>query len=354
MYRLDEAFCRRFGPAMPATPAFRARLFAWLEPPKGRPLNAAGWAIIGLVIASLVAMALETEATRTDTILPAGFGDWVSLFNAAVVVIFAAEYVARLWACVHDPRFAGLSPNQARWAHASSPLALADLAAFLPELLVMLFFGHLGGAWLAALRALRLFRLIKLARYVPAFAIVGRVLQRASAPLLAALAVAATQIYVAALALYLIEGDIPGQEASFGSITRSLWWAVVTLTTVGYGDVYPITVWGKVAAAFIALAGIGIVAMPAGIIASSFAEEYRAHHESEQEARLKALERRDREFEGEIEALEQKDVVIEAEIDALTAARDPHAAAGSAAAGAVAATVASALPNTNSGSSSLP
>jgi voltage-gated potassium channel len=319
LYRLDAIAGRRFGGGMSVSPAFRARLFAWLEPPRDRPLNLAGWAIIALVILSLFAMALETEASRQDTLLPSDVAGWVSLFNVAVVLIFAAEYVARLWAAPEDPQWRGRTASAARLAHARQPLALTDLAAFLPELLALLFLRDIDHAWLAALRALRLFRLFKLVRYVPAFAIVGRVLKRASAPLLAALAVAATQIYVAALILYLIEGDMPGQEAAFGSITRSLWWAVVTLTTVGYGDVYPITFWGKFAAALIALAGIGIVAMPTGIIASSFAEEFRAHHEGQQEARLKALERKDREIEADIDALEQKDVVIEAEIDALTA-----------------------------------
>ena len=138
------------------------------------------------------------------------------------------------------------------------------------------------GGWLAALRALRLFRLAKLARYVPAFAIVGAAVKRAWAPLMAALAVAAAQLYVAAMLLYFIEGDT--KPEAFGSITRSLWWAIVTLTTVGYGDVYPETVLGRIAAGFVALAGVGIVAMPTGILASSFAEEFRERHEAQQRA----------------------------------------------------------------------
>jgi voltage-gated potassium channel len=300
------------------SPSLRARTHDWLEPPVGHRLNWASAILVILVIASLIAMALETEALRQDSLLPRSIGPWVIGFNTVVVFVFAAEYVARLWSCVEaDPyRAAGLV--RGRIAYALKPLALADLAAFLPELLVMWFWPHLSGAWLAALRALRLFRLIKLVRYVPAFAIVGRVLKRGGAPLLAALAIAATQIYVAALVLYLIEGDIPGQEGAFGSITRALWWAVVTLTTVGYGDVYPVTFWGRFSAGLIAIAGIGIVAMPTGIIASAFAEEVRAHHESMQEARLRALERKDREIESEIEALEEKDREIDAEIDALS------------------------------------
>jgi voltage-gated potassium channel len=125
-----------------------------------------------------------------------------------------------------------------------------------------------------------LFRLVKLARYVPAFAIVGAAFKRAWAPLMAALCVAGAQLYIAALMLYFIEGD--SKPEAFGSIVRSMWWAIVTLTTVGYGDVYPETALGRVAAGLVALAGIGIVAMPTGILASAFAEEFRERHEAKQ------------------------------------------------------------------------
>jgi voltage-gated potassium channel len=147
----------------------------------------------------------------------------------------------------------------------------------------MLLFPDATGMWFPALRALRLFRLFKLARYLPAFAIVGAAVRRAWAPLMAALCVAAAQLYIAAMMLYFIEGDTKPQ--AFGSIARSMWWAVVTLTTVGYGDVYPETMWGRIAAGLVAIAGVGIVALPTGILASAFAEEFRERHEREQQAK---------------------------------------------------------------------
>ena len=247
-----------------------------LEPDDDARLTWASAALVALVLVSLVSLAIETEATRVDTPMPAWVATWVVWINNAIVVIFAGEYALRTWSSQEKPEYAG---RRGMMRHATTPLAIFDLLAFLPELLFMLFLPHEGGAWLAGLRALRLFRLFKLARYVPAFAIVGNAVRRAGAPLFAALCVAAAQVYVAALMLYFIEGDIPGQEQSFGSITRALWWAVVTLTTVGYGDVYPVTPLGRVAAALVALAGIGIVAMPTGILASSFAEEFRERHE---------------------------------------------------------------------------
>jgi voltage-gated potassium channel len=237
--------------------------------------HAQNWAsgmIILLVLISLGTLAIETEAARADSPMPLWVAPAVDLVNNVIVLLFAGEYVVRTWAAQENPLFRGPGGMM---RHALQPLTILDLLAFLPELVAMAMMANESGAWLAALRALRLFRLFKLARYVPAFEIVGAAVRRAGPPLLAAAAVAAAQVYIAALMLYFIEGDIPGREGSFGSVTRALWWAVVTLTTVGYGDVCPVTPLGRVAAAFVALAGIGIVAMPTGILASSFAEEFR-------------------------------------------------------------------------------
>lgn len=257
----------------------KAYVHDWLEPDQPGGVNAFSGTIIFLVSLSLISLAVETEAARADTDMPAWVLPLVQSLNAAVVWIFAAEFLLRLWSEGENPAHKGLI---GRLRFIAQPVTAADVLAFLPELLVMLFFPHLAGGWLAAMRALRLFRLFKLARYVPAFAIVGAALRRAWAPLMAALAVAAAQLYIAAMMLYFIEGDT--KPEAFGSITRALWWAVVTLTTVGYGDVYPETAWGRVAAALVALAGVGIVALPTGILASAFAEEFRERHEAGQRA----------------------------------------------------------------------
>jgi voltage-gated potassium channel len=124
---------------------------------------------------------------------------------------------------------------------------------------------------------------------VPAFAIVGGAFRRAGGPLVAALCVAAAQVYVAALLLYFIEGE--AKPEAFGSIMRAFWWAIVTLTTVGYGDVYPETPWGRVAAGLVAVAGIGIVAMPTGILASAFNDEFRARDEARLRRALEEAEK---------------------------------------------------------------
>lgn len=259
-------------------------LHDWLEPDEDGSFNALTWCIVTLVILSLVSLAIETEVTRDDTPIldPARahlitFVTWV---NQIVVWVFAAEFFLRFISEGVNPKHRGVS---GRIRFLFTPIAMADLLAFAPELIIVLLFPDASPPWLAAMRALRLFRLFKLARYVPAFGIVGAAVKRAGAPLLASLAVAAAQVYVASMLLYFLEGRI--NKEAFGSITRALWWAVVTLTTVGYGDVFPQTVMGRVAAGLIAVAGIGIVALPTGILASAFAEEFRLR----EEARARAL-----------------------------------------------------------------
>lgn len=262
---------------MADTRTLRARVFEAIEPDETR--HRLSWVtvlLVSLVLISFVTLALETETARADS----GFAPWVGVavgqINNVIVTAFAIEYVVRLWAVGEDARYGGTG---GRLRYMFTPLALADLAAFLPEIVISIYFPHASGGLVAALRALRLFRLFKLARYVPAFGIVGAAVRRAGPALLAALAVAAAQVYVAALLLYFVEGNVPGQEEKFGSVLRAMWWAVVTLTTVGYGDVFPVTPLGRVAAGLVAVAGIGIVAMPTGILASAFAEEFRERHE---------------------------------------------------------------------------
>lgn len=267
----------------------KAYIHDWLEPDHPGGFNFFAFTIVSLVLISLGALALETEALRPDTMLPHDMAGTLATINAVIVVIFAIEFALRFWSEGENPNHKGVT---GRLRFLMQPITIADVLAFLPELIVLVFVPDLHGGWLAALRALRLFRLFKLARYVPAFAIVGAAVRRAGAPLFASLCVAAAQVYVAALVLYFIEGQ--SKPEAFGSITRALWWAVVTLTTVGYGDVYPDTVLGRIAAGLVAVAGIGIVAMPTGILASAFAEEFRERHEAQERARA-ALDQADAE-----------------------------------------------------------
>jgi len=257
--------------------ALRARLYRELEPDARDGLSPLNIFLVALVLLSFVVFAFETEfaaqviASVREGVAPSDVlqnaQQTVWWINLGVLCVFAVEYLARLWAVGEDPRYRGL---MGRVRYMFTPYALADLAAFLPELLIMFSPLSADARAVAALKALRLLRLFKLARFIPAFDVLGAALRRAGSQLLVALAMALALVYLAAIALYFIEGAV---QEDFASIPRALWWAVATLTTVGYGDVYPITGGGRVAAGVIALAGIGVVALPAGIFASAFSDE---------------------------------------------------------------------------------
>lgn len=227
------------------------------------PLNAV---IVALVFLSLLMLALETEPVLQA--VPA----WqvaFSIFNVFVLTAFATEYVLRVWVAGDDPRYGGAG---GRLKYMTRPYAVADLIAFLPELIILLIGS---GVPLFFLRVLRLARLIKIVRFIPAFEALGQALRRSAVQLVTSLALALTLVYVAAVLLYFVEGVGGAQQEDFASIPRAVWWAVATLPTVGYGDVYPVTPFGRVCAGVIAVAGIGVVALPAGIFASAFSDEMR-------------------------------------------------------------------------------
>ena len=259
----------------------RARLYCEMEPSARdkRGLSPNNFVLVVLVLVSLVSFALETEPGISDELYQG-----IQVFNWFILIVFAIEYVVRVWVAGEDEEFRGIG---GRLKYMFTPYAVADLIAFLPELVFLLIVGPTTSERsIAALKALRLFRLLKLARFVPAFGLLGAALKRAGTQLLTSLALAMALVYVSAMLLFFIEG--PGQPEAFGSIPRAVWWAIATLTTVGYGDVYPVTALGRVAASIIAIAGIGVVALPAGVFASAFSDEIK---EREQEKRDEAARR---------------------------------------------------------------
>jgi voltage-gated potassium channel len=261
-------------------------LYRMLEPEGwGRPgLSPVNAVLIFLVLFSFVDLALETEPTTPPEVL-----QFLDYANTVVIAIFGIEYVLRFIVAGEDPRYRGVL---GRVRYVFSFYALADLAAFLPEAILLLHGDHMTAQTVAMLKALRLLRLFKIARYMPAFDIFLSAIRRSWEQLGVALALALAFVYVGAMALYFVEGHVNPEQ--FGSIPRALWWAVVTLTTVGYGDAYPVTVLGRVAAGVIAVAGIGIVALPAGIMASAFSDELRHRHEKAERAREEGQREEDR------------------------------------------------------------
>lgn len=224
------------------------------------PLNTA--LAVAILIATISAI-VETEPEISKAYSTA-FG----ALELGLGVLFATEYLARLWTVVERNPQGSMLWQRVRFA--ISPPALLDLFTVVVTLLP--FFG-VNAMALRLIRLLRILRLAKLGRMSATLRLLYDVVISRKYELVVTLALASTVLILGASALYWIEGDL--QPDKFGSIPRALWWAVITLTTIGYGDVYPITAAGKFVAAVVAISGIGLIAMPTGILASAFGEAVR-------------------------------------------------------------------------------
>ena len=224
---------------------------------RGRPgLSAANQIIAVVILLSVIMIVVETE--------PAIFQPYAPVFlwiEFGLLLFFTLEYLLRVWCAVENPK------NSSRFTYALRPLAHLDLLV-----IVSMAFTLIGaeGVLLRLLRLVRLLRLAKFGEFSRAFDDIMEAVVKRRYELGISLIIAAVLMLVTASALYVIEGA--GQPEAFGSIPRSMWWAVATLTTVGYGDIVPLTALGKAFAAFTALMGIGLIAMPAGILAAAFSE----------------------------------------------------------------------------------
>ncbi|MCW5748803.1 MAG: ion transporter [Alphaproteobacteria bacterium] len=232
-----------------------------------------------ITIASVIAI-LETEST-VRALTPA-------FFDGAEMVlgtIFTVEYVVRVYAAGGDPRYHGLV---GRLRYIVSPLAIIDLLAIAPMLLTVVSTDTL---LLRVCRLMRILRVAKLGRYSTATAHLLEAIRVRRYELTLSGALAAFTLIASASLMYIAEAD--AQPQAFGSIPRALWWSIATLTTVGYGDVYPMTVFGRILAGVTAIAAIGLIAMPTGILASAFSDVFqreRAAREQRGAARTATLE----------------------------------------------------------------
>ena len=239
--------------------------FGYQSDKPGRILNLL---LISLITLNVVAIILESV-------------DWIYLRHERVfwyvevvsVAIFTIEYVARVWSSVDLRGRAYSTPVKGRIRYMLTPLALVDLIAILPFYLSLYV-----SIDLRFLRGLRLLRLFKLTRYSPALGALLDVVQKEAEAILAGLVVLMIMLVMAATGIYILEHEL--QPEAFGSIPASMWWAIVTLTTVGYGDIVPVTTMGKVFGGVIGMLGIGMIALPAAILASGFAENIRSRKQT--------------------------------------------------------------------------
>ena len=221
-----------------------------------------------LILVNAVAVVLETVDE-----LSAEYGALFQSLEIVSVTIFTVEYLLRLWIAPLSPRYA--KPVAGRIRYAFSLMALIDLLAILPTFLPMIF--PLDLRVLRFLRTFRLFRLFKLSRYVESLNTLDDVIRSKKEELTVTVVMILMLLLFSSSLMYLVENE--AQPDKFPNIPAAMWWGVATLTTVGYGDVFPVTPLGKLLGAFIAFLGIGMFALPTGILASGFAEEINRRHQ---------------------------------------------------------------------------
>ncbi|MCC6512823.1 MAG: ion transporter [Geothrix sp.] len=187
-------------------------------------------------------------------------------FELFSLAVFSLEYLLRVWVSVEAP---GLEGRFKRLRFMATPVQVLDLVVLAP--LFLPHFTTMDLRFLRLFRVLRSLRILKLSRYFDSLHAIGRVLKRQQEHLIVIFIALGVVITVASSVVYLVEHE--AQPAVFSSIPATMWWAVATLSTVGYGDMFPVTTGGKACAAIISLCGIGIFALPAGVLASGFVEE---------------------------------------------------------------------------------
>ena len=254
------------GPAAPdaaANPTLRQRVYEILEGVRDDDpvADALDMFLVVLILANVAAFAAETVPS-----LQHQHAVWFNAFEAFSVGVFTLEYLLRIWTAVEVPFLKRLPAWQARLSWARRPYLIIDLLAILP-----FYAHHMLGVDLRVVRVLRLLRFLKLSRYSPAMHTLVRVLYNERRALSGAGLLLFAAVTFAATGIYYLENH--AQPDKFGSVPESAWWAIATLTTVGYGDVTPITPLGKLFGAFVMIAGLCILALPVAIISTGFSQE---------------------------------------------------------------------------------
>ena len=230
--------------------------------------------IMSLILLSIVSIVLESFAD-----IAAAYAHVFSFVEAFTVFVFTLEYALRIWTA--DLLYPGAKRPRLRYI--ISFMAVIDLLAILP------FYLPFFSADIRFLRMLRLFRLLrllrmfKLGRYFEALQSIVRVMRESASQLIISIVLCLFVMLFSAIIMYTVENPVQPEE--FPNVIASLWWAICTLTTVGYGDVYPVTAIGRFLASLISLVGIGIIAIPTGIIAAGFSKAIYQHRNDSEDVK---------------------------------------------------------------------
>ncbi len=231
--------------------------------------------LLTLILLNVCCVILETVPS-----IASQYGDLLHLIEMVSLAIFVVEYGLRVWVCDQDQKYSG--GLKGRLKYCGSSMALIDMVAILPTLLFA--FLPIELIMFRAVRLFRLVRLLKLVRYSMALYLFLYVLKKKKPELVISFFIGMVAILVSSSLMYFVEHS--AQPEKFSSIPQTMWWAVSTLTTIGYGDVYPITPLGKFLGAMVAFLGVGLFALPAAVLASGFNEygSLKDHFESSEES----------------------------------------------------------------------
>jgi len=222
--------------------------------------------VFDVCIMTLITLNVAAVILATVESLDSQYQYYFRIFEVFSVTVFSLEYLLRLWTCTLNENFR--NPITGRLRYILTPFALIDLLAILPFYLPMII--PLDLRFIRAVRLFRLFRLFKMGRYSKAALMLKRVLKEKKEELVLIVFAVFLLLIIFSSLMYFIEKE--AQPEAFSSIPAAMWWGIITLTTVGYGDVYPITPLGKILGALIAFLGIGMFALPAGILGSGLVE----------------------------------------------------------------------------------
>lgn len=239
---------------------FRRRLYTILDPSeKGGPLERVFEVFLILIILlNILAIMLESIDEINNEYAPF-FRD----FHIFSMAFFTIEYVARIYSIVENPKYS--DSLRGRLKFAGTPIALIDLFSFLPFYFI---FFPIDLRFLRIFRLMALFRMFKIARYLHAMNIFKRVLVDRKEQLVLSFLFILFVLVIISFIMFYVERDV--QPDKFSSIPATMWWGISTLTTVGYGDLVPVTAMGKFLGGIFAIAGVGLLALPAGILSSGF------------------------------------------------------------------------------------
>ena len=221
-----------------------------------------------ILLNAIVVMEETVPGMRT------GIRDAFKIFDTFSIGVFTVEYLLRVWSCRADDRFS--HPVTGRLRFMATPLMLIDLLVILPFFLP---FVHVDLRFIRLFRLVRIFRMARMIRYSTSLRLFIKILTDKKEELVLCFGTILMILPVSATIMYYVERA--AQPDKFSSIPAAMWWAVMTLTTVGYGDIYPVTYAGKVVAAITAILGTAFFALPATILAVGFIQEFqrlKAHH----------------------------------------------------------------------------